>query len=154
MSATPTLMMVRNRNSVGRRRGVIRRGAVMAEFAIIFPILFLAIVGIIEFGRAMMIQQILTNAAREGARRAVVPETTDQDVLDLVDNYLVATSLGAPGRSIQILDGTGSPASLADIDSHQLVSVLVTVPYNEAGFGVVSFFSGSTMGSYVTMRRE
>ena len=60
-----------------RLRSRLRRGVAMAEFAIILPIFMLAVIGIIEFGRAVMVQQILVNAAREGARRAIIPGATN-----------------------------------------------------------------------------
>lgn len=48
------------------------RGAAAVEFAFILPILLLVIGGTVDFGRALYTQVTLTNAAREGARAAVV----------------------------------------------------------------------------------
>lgn len=48
------------------------RGAAAVEFAIVLPVLFLVIAGIVDFGRAFFTQIQLANAAREGARAAVV----------------------------------------------------------------------------------
>ncbi|GAA2490462.1 TadE/TadG family type IV pilus assembly protein [Terrabacter carboxydivorans] len=48
------------------------RGASAVEFAIVLPVLFLVVAGIVDFGRAYFTQIELTNAAREGARAAVV----------------------------------------------------------------------------------
>ena len=57
------------------------------EFALVFPILLLIVVGILEFGLAFRTFQVVTNAAREGARTAVLG--TDADgVGDVVDRYL------------------------------------------------------------------
>ena len=49
------------------------RGTALLEAAITIPILLLIAVGIFEFGRAYQTWQVLTNAAREGARIAVLP---------------------------------------------------------------------------------
>jgi Flp pilus assembly protein TadG len=49
-------------------------GQALAEFALILPVLFLLIAGIIEFGRAWNIKQAVTDAAREGARYTVVDD--------------------------------------------------------------------------------
>lgn len=57
------------------------RGAAAVEFAFILPILLLILGGIVDFGRAMYTQSILTNAAREGARVAVIGEPTANVVL-------------------------------------------------------------------------
>jgi len=49
------------------------RGAAIIETAITLPLLLLVSVGIFEFGRAFQTWQVMTNAAREGARVAVLP---------------------------------------------------------------------------------
>ena len=62
--------------SVRHLRG--RKGQALAEFALILPVVFLLIAGIIEFGRAWNIKQAVTDAAREGARYTVVVDTTSE----------------------------------------------------------------------------
>jgi hypothetical protein len=135
-----------------RRRS--RRGVVMAEFAIVLPIFILAVIGIIEFGRAVMVQQILVNATREGARRAIVPGATNDEVTELVGNYIDASIGQSPSRQIAIRDEGGNTLDLADADSHDLIQVVVAVPYNEVGVGISSYFYGKTMGAVVQMRKE
>lgn len=46
----------------------------MVEFAIIAPLLFLVLFGIIEFGRAYNAQNTLTHAAREGIREYAITQ--------------------------------------------------------------------------------
>ena len=48
------------------------RGQALVEFAFVAPIFFLILFGIIDFGRYVYYVQILNNAAREGARYAIV----------------------------------------------------------------------------------
>lgn len=48
------------------------RGQSVVEFALVFPLLLVLVIGIAEFGRAWMTMSVLTSAAREGARIAVV----------------------------------------------------------------------------------
>jgi hypothetical protein len=48
------------------------RGQALVEFALVAPIFFLLLFSIIEFGRAVYYIQMLNNAAREGARYAIV----------------------------------------------------------------------------------
>ena len=69
------------------------RGAALLETAITIPIILLIAVGIFEFGRAYQTQQVLTNAAREGARTAVLPDATDAQVTTIVRNYLTSGGL-------------------------------------------------------------
>jgi len=56
-------------------------GQAIVEFALVLPILLLLMVGILEFARAWNLHQALTDATREGARRAAVadPKMDDQD---------------------------------------------------------------------------
>ncbi len=55
---------------LGTRRG--SRGQSAVEFALVAPLLFLLIFGIVDFGRAMFYQNEVTNATREGARIAIL----------------------------------------------------------------------------------
>jgi Flp pilus assembly protein TadG len=56
-------------------------GQALVEFALILPVFLLLMVGILEFARAWNLHQALTDATREGARRAAVadPKMTSQD---------------------------------------------------------------------------
>jgi Flp pilus assembly protein TadG len=48
------------------------RGAAAVEFALVLPLLLILIFGLIDFGRALNEQIVLTQAAREGARVAAL----------------------------------------------------------------------------------
>jgi hypothetical protein len=55
-----------------------RRGQALVEFALVAPLLFLLIGGIITVGIGVFYQQQLTNAAREAARYAAIHSATSQ----------------------------------------------------------------------------
>ncbi|MCI0583916.1 MAG: pilus assembly protein [Chloroflexi bacterium] len=55
-----------------RSRRTRRAGQALTEFALVIPIFLLVLYGIIEFGRYVYTVQVLNNAAREGARYAIV----------------------------------------------------------------------------------
>ena len=65
------------------------RGAALLEAALTLPLMLLVSVSIFEFGRAYQTWQILTNAAREGARVAVLPNEAPADVQARVRSYMV-----------------------------------------------------------------
>ena len=69
------------------------RGAALLEAAITLPLLLLVAVGIFEFGRAYQTWQILTNAAREGARIAVLSDPSNSNVETRVREYMAAGQL-------------------------------------------------------------
>ena len=56
------------RSSASRRR----RGQALVEFALVAPLFFLLLFGIIEAGRFIFYYETLNNATREGARYAIV----------------------------------------------------------------------------------
>ena len=65
-------------SALSMRRGSFR-GQVLAEFALVAPIFFLILFGIIDFGRYVYYVQVLNNAAREGARYAIVHGSSSLD---------------------------------------------------------------------------
>ena len=69
------------------------RGAELVEFALTFPLLLLVCLGIIDFGLLFQRYEVLTNAAREGARVSVLPGYTPADVTVRVNQFLQGTSL-------------------------------------------------------------
>ena len=81
---------------VGRwlTRGRSEDGAQLVEFALVLPLLLLVVLGIAEFGFMFQRYEVVTNAAREGARLAVLPGYTDADVQARVAAYL-STRAGA-----------------------------------------------------------
>ena len=128
------------------------RGAAMIEMALTLPLLLLITVGIVEFGRAYQTWQVLTNAAREGARVAVLPGVNDAAVQGRVEDYLEAGQLSEPDSAtivvtrnnvIPIGAGTAS-ASRVQVDYPFQFMVLQPVAQ------LVS--SGSTVGAPITMR--
>jgi Flp pilus assembly protein TadG len=86
-----------------------RRGVAAAEFAIVAPIFFILIIGIIEVGRAIMVQQVLINAARAGARRAVMLSSTQQETLDAVTDF--TDSVGVPTVTAAVTPDPGTAAA-------------------------------------------
>ena len=69
------------------------------------PLVLLVSVSIFEFGRAYQTWQVLTNAAREGARVAILPDSTDAQVTDAV------RSLHAGRQAAQLRARRTSPSS-------------------------------------------
>jgi hypothetical protein len=65
------------------------RGAELIEFALVLPLLLLLVLGIVDFGFLFQRLEVVTNAAREGARIAVLPGYGTPDVQDRVNQYLV-----------------------------------------------------------------
>ena len=72
--------------------------------ALTLPLLLLVTVGIFEFGRAYQTWQVLTNAAREGARMAVLPDSTDDAIEERARAYMQSGQL--PDTTTPTIDVT------------------------------------------------
>ena len=72
------------------------RGAELIEFALVLPLLLLIILGIVDFGFMFQRFEVVTNAAREGARIAVLPGYATADVEARVQNYLTTGGVPPP----------------------------------------------------------
>ena len=110
------------------RRARNERGAALLEMALTLPLLLLVCVGILEFGRAYQTWQVLTNAAREGARVAVLPGTTQSDVTTRVRQYMTAGQLPNAATATVAIDGSQTVSIGAGTASASQVTV--TYPFD------------------------
>lgn len=89
-----------------------QRGTAVVEFALIAPILFLLVFGILDFGRALNYYNQLTQLAGQGARAAIVNNNPDgtgpasgKSIQDqLVNNY----ATGGIKNGVQVCITNGS----------------------------------------------
>jgi Flp pilus assembly protein TadG len=90
-----------------------RRGAVLVETAVVLIITMTFFFGIFEYGRLLMMRQLLDNAAREGARLAVVSTNNlaTSDIQNCVTRRLAGQTL--TNMSIQVYKA--DPSSGANI---------------------------------------
>lgn len=120
----------------------------MVEFAVVSPVFFLLVFGMIEYGRLVMVQQLLTNAAREGARVGVLDSSTAGDVTAAVNTYL--NSANITNATITCNPSTPSSATYG-----QPVTVTVTIPFSQVSWlPSPMFLGGTTMTAQAAMRRE
>jgi Flp pilus assembly protein TadG len=151
------------------------RGASLVEFALVAPLLFLLLFGVIEFARLGHGFTTVWSAAREGARHATTVGDSDSNGLP---NYLdcasiteaalakvVGMSLGTSDVSITFSDLTGaavadcdpasplpapSPSGSTNIDSGFGVEVRVAGTFNAIVPVLSSFLDGIDLTSAQT----
>ena len=113
-------------------------GNALIEFAIVLPLMLLILFGMIDFGLFFQRYQVVTNAAREGARIAVLPGYEDDDVALRVTTFLSAAGLTEPLLSPPTPVRTCEALGGKWID---VVSVTVEYPYSYSAIGTfVSYF--------------
>jgi Flp pilus assembly protein TadG len=133
-------------------RLVNERGQALLETAITLPIVLLVAVAIFEFGRAYQTVQVITNAAREGARVAVLPQSTNADVLARVVAYLRAGQLPEANRTTVAVNRNGT-VSIGGTGTASASTVDVSYPFRFMVLNSVANLvrPGSTMGDPFTM---
>lgn len=128
-----------------------RQGAAAVEFALVAPLFFLLVFGMIEFGRMIMVQQVITNASREGARMAVLDSQTPtaSDVTSAVSTYL--QNAGISGETVTI-----DPAEPTTAAYGEPVTVTVQVPFSSVSWLPAPMFinADTNLTASAVMRRE
>lgn len=132
------------------------RGQALVEFALVLPILLLLVLGIIDFGRAWNLHQTITDAAREGARRAVVydPAVTQDTVMNVIREKIALVGFNPNAATITFPDGFKQ-------GTNQITTVRVEMPYRFGFLGAVFRFAGAadangvvTLTTVAAMRNE
>ncbi len=147
--------MLARRSSLSRRRG-----AAMVETALVLPVFLLLVLGIIEFGRALMVANMVTNAAREGARMAILDGSTNSQVQTAVEDFLVASLGVASGDittniTIEAAPGNDNPGNqCANAQSRDLITVEVRIPFAKVALVEGDFLQGKNLIGRSAMRHE
>src|SRR5207249_2555141 len=102
-------------------------GASAVEMALISPLLVALILGQIEMSRLGMVAQLLTTAARDGCRVAVISGSAQADVQNRVNAVL-------SGSGISVGTVTPSPANWATAAGGTAITVSLSVPYTSVSW--------------------
>ena len=136
------------------------RGAALLEAAITLPMLLLVAVGIFEFGRAYQTWQILTNAAREGARMAVLADPSNGNVVTRVRDYMAAGQLSeANAATVDVnrsasISVNGAPVSASQVSIDYPFSFIVLQPVARLVAPTTSLGGAVVMHAQALMRNE
>ena len=112
-----------------RRFGRRDEGQALVEFALLTPFLLVFLVGILEFGRAWNAHIVVTQAAREGARKAAVwdPAITEDSVRIAIMRTIAGSNLNTDSTQITLENWDG--------DTGDSLVVTVAQPYAFLFFG-------------------
>ncbi len=116
------------RRASGRERRE-RRGVAAVELAAVMPLVVTLLLGLWDVSRITEVRQLLSNAAREGARQASTAQLEDGEVEGVVKDYLQSARINPAHVTVTVSNLT-SPGTAA-MDSTQLdeLEVLVTIPF-------------------------
>ena len=126
-----------------------RRGAAIVETAIVISLFFFLLVSL-EMARMGMANQLITNAAREGVRVAVVPGNQASDVSTAVQSFLNSNSGGITTYTLTITPSDPTTTHLGD-----QVTVQVSTSFGNISWLAHPLFLGSvTLSSSSTLSSE
>jgi Flp pilus assembly protein TadG len=136
----------------GVRRAPGRSAAAIVEFAIVAPLLFMLVLGCIEFGRAMMVSELAISAARTGCRVGVLPAKSTGDISAAVKDFLDQSGVKDGTTEVLINDAKADASTASRSDK---IEVTVTVPFAaNSWLPKLSFLGNTKMGASIVMRRE
>ena len=100
-----------------------RAGSALVEMTLLIPLLTVMLFAIVEFGIAFQRWQVISNAAREGARAAVVRVNGcgGTPVQNVVETYVGASGIAPGDVTISVV-----PAAFCNAPSGTPVTVTVT----------------------------
>jgi len=131
-------MKLGNRNLLTQQKG-----QSLVEFALLLPILVVIVFSAIEFGRLWMTMNVLTGAAREGARVAAVTAPNPVLVQSAANNVLSAVNI------------SGATVTVAGPNAANAVTVTVRINYTVLTGTIVPGLSGTLqLTRSVSMRWE
>jgi Flp pilus assembly protein TadG len=128
-----------------------RRGATTVEFAVVVPVFFIFVFGMVEIGRGMMVTHLLNNAARDGCRIGIIAGQTTANITAAVSDLLSSQDIDGETVTVQVNDANEDASTAASGDA---IRVQVTVPVaNITWLPGGRYLTGTLSGRY-SLRRE
>lgn len=145
--------------SLPRAKKDVRRGSALVEVAVCFPVFLLILIGIIEFGRAMSVNQLLNSAARIGCRAAILDGSSNTSVSNTVKQHVSSTvgcSQSDVAVTITIKSGANGAtvANLSSAKTSDVIEIDVAVPYANVSWAVTRWLSTASVRGECLMQHE
>jgi len=131
----------------------LRSGVAAVEFALVAPVFLLFVFSLFEFGRMLMVQQALTNAARQGCRKAAIATTLNTSNVDqAVRDFLKSVTSKAIDPAIVRVT---VPPNLANCPAGSELTVAVEVDYRDVTWIPIGYLGlDAKLRAAQTARRE
>jgi Flp pilus assembly protein TadG len=132
-----------HRGETRPRRGLgSQSGQSLVEFALVLPVFIVVLFGIMEFGRLWEVTNLLTSAAREGARVAAVTEPDAARARTAAQTVLSAGNIRGATVTVTGPNGAGE------------ISVTVSFAYTPLTGSIIPGMSSFSLSRSTTMRWE
>ncbi len=162
-SATPGMNGQRKKRTILSKFFADRSGVSAVEFALVAPVLFIILTGIIQFGYAFFVQISMNNAAREGARELAVKSVSVGGVTSCgsaatgtAEHVTCGLLFGVTKDNATITacnPDNGNATFCPDTDND--VSVSISIPMAKVAIvDLLGIMGSGTMSAVITMREE
>ncbi|QDT37617.1 TadE/TadG family type IV pilus assembly protein [Stratiformator vulcanicus] len=122
-----------------------RRAAAAVEFAVILPVLVALLMGALEIGRGIWLQNTLQEIAQAGCRVHSI-----QSVPAAATENVISEAMTRAGITEYLV--TYDPPAKSDFQQHMdPVTVIVTVPFAHVSYVTPSYLNNSSMSAQCTM---
>jgi Flp pilus assembly protein TadG len=135
------------------RRKSRRQAATVVEMAVVMPVFFMLVFGLVEFSRVMMVRQALTDAARAGCRKAVVATTTNAQQAETVVRDQLRAFMSSAGDESKCRISI-SPSDFSNIQRGTEITTTVEVNCADVSWIRLGYMDKQTFRSQAKMKRE
>ena len=123
----------KNKKKPTRRRGFFlalrcHRGATAVEFALIFPVFLLILLGVVEAGRAMWIKATMQYICEETSRYALVnPTLTTAQIVSVAETKLATSGFGNQVVTFTATQDLSAGITFMTINASHTFEPLITI---------------------------
>jgi Flp pilus assembly protein TadG len=125
----------------------------VVEFALVSLAFFMLVLGLVEFGRACMVVELLTEAARRGCRAGIIENTSSASIKSAATDYLTSVGINGETAGVSVNDQPVDTVDAQNYPAYTEITVIVTVPVSSVTWVPAGYLSGNLQGQF-TMRRE
>jgi Flp pilus assembly protein TadG len=121
-----------------------RRAVAAVELALLSPLLVALLLGIWEVGRLIQVNQILSNAAREGGRQASTGLRTNAEVEQVVRDYVGNAGLPTGNVTVTVTNLTDSSRDAKVAVQKDRLEVRVSLPVQDIRWVALPFVTNAS----------
>jgi hypothetical protein len=125
-----------------------RRGVAAVEFAVVAPLFFLLVIGMIEYGGYIRGQQLLTNLSRDMARAAATDRATVASIEAYKADWFDKAGITAP---IQVV---WTPLDPAKVAMGEPIQATASVSFSDLSLCSPFFLKTAVVQATTVMRKE
>lgn len=121
-----------------------RRGVATVELAMLLPLIMTLLLGVWEVGRAVDVQQIMSNAAREGGRQASTGQLNNAQIQQVVTDYLSNAQISTAHVVVTVQNLTTPGVDAIDGAQLDRFKITVTMPFKDVAWAALNHFFPAT----------